>query len=172
MGPHARVGAASRDYEGLVRAVGALPRSMPRAEAMAKVVDLAWDAVRDAGVSWLGIYLKQAGADAMVLGPRHPKPACSPIGLQGCCGRSWREHRPLVVRDVRMLGGGYIACDPRDLSEVVVPLFEDDGTCWGVLDVDSFDEGSFDRRDAEWLARVVETAGLSAPGHAGPILEV
>jgi putative methionine-R-sulfoxide reductase with GAF domain len=66
-----------------------------------------------------------------------------------------------VVRDVRDLGEDYIACDPRDLSEVVVPLLEPDGACWGVLDADSRAVGSFDTDDAAGLARVMRAAGLS-----------
>jgi putative methionine-R-sulfoxide reductase with GAF domain len=100
--------------------------------------------------------------DEMLLDACRDKPACSPIGLHGACGRSWQEQRSLVVRDVRSLGAGYIACDPRDLSEVVVPLFERDGSCWGVLDADSYEVGSFTESDALSLAMLMVEAGLSA----------
>ena len=36
----------------------------------------------------------------------------------------------LIVDDVATLGAGYVACDPRDLSEIVVPCFDDDGRAW------------------------------------------
>ena len=64
--------------------------------------------------------------------------------MHGACGQAFRSGKPLVVRDVRSLGEGYVACDPRDLSEVVIPVFNADGTPWGVLDADSFDTAAFD----------------------------
>jgi putative methionine-R-sulfoxide reductase with GAF domain len=58
------------------------------------------------------------------------------------------------------------------MAEVVVPLLEEDGTCWGVLDADSFDVGAFGVADALGLARLVERAGLCAPlgTRAWPVL--
>ncbi len=134
---------------------------------MQAFVDAAWELLAPTGVSWIGFYLKSAGKDEMVLGPRRDKPACSPIGLHGACGRCWRDRRALVVRDVAVLGAGYIACDPRDKSELVIPLFEGDGTCWGVLDADSYEVGAFTESDARSLAAAVEAIGLSTPAGSG-----
>jgi putative methionine-R-sulfoxide reductase with GAF domain len=125
---------------------------------MRAAVDLLWDALAGTGVSWIGFY--EPGDDCMILGPCRDKPACSPLGLEGMCGRSFLAREAFVVRDARELDGGYIACDPRDLSEVVIPLF-DDATCWGVLDADSFDVGAFDASDAVALTELMVIAGLS-----------
>lgn len=103
----------------------------------------------------------------LVLAARAPKPACSPIGLHGACGRSLRTGRPLVVRDVRDLGVNYIACDPRDRSEVVVPCLDASGVPWGLLDVDSHDLASFDDDDADRLNELLALAGLSEASQAG-----
>lgn len=84
----------------------------------------------------------------MVLVARRDKPACSPIGMHGACGRGLLSKRPLVVRDVTALGAGYIACDPRDKSEVVIPLIDASGRAWAVLDVDSHEPGAFGVADA------------------------
>lgn len=139
---------------------------------MQALVDLLWPALAPTGVSWLGFYLfappgapggPDDGSPSMLLGPRRDKPACSPIGLHGACGRCFLARRSLVVHDVRDLGDNYVACDPRDQSEVVVPCLNADGTAWGVLDLDSFDIGSFSDDDAEGLARVLNACGLSAP---------
>ncbi len=135
-------------------------RTADRAARMRAVVDALWQALRDKGVSWVGFYLHEAG-DELVLGPLRDKPACSPIGLHGACGQAFRSRQPLVVRDVAELGANYVACDPRDRSEVVIPLFDPDGRCWGVLDVDSFEVGAFDDRDVDGLRAVLERAGLS-----------
>ena len=166
---------AIRDYRGVLGKLRAPP---DRAAAMSHVCDLLWDAFgldsagqgpAGARMSWVGFYEKSPAADEMILVARRDKPACSPIGLHGCCGRSFTSRRGIVVRDVATLGAGYIACDPRDKSEVVVPLFEAGGSCWGVLDVDSYEAGAFDEHDARGLAEMMERAGLSAPGFSGPV---
>lgn len=141
--------------------------------AMKGFVDAAWDALAPQGVSWIGFYFKDEGADTMTLGHRRDKPACSPIGLHGVCGRGWRERRSIVVRDVRVLGPDYVACDPRDQSEVVVPIFARRGgaeACVGVLDVDSFDIGAFTEHDARELTRLLIEAGLTTTRSAGEIV--
>jgi len=131
-----------------------------RPQLMQAVVDSLWEALAGTGVSWVGFYVHE-GSDELVLGPRQPKPACSPIGLHGACGRVFTTRQPLVVRDVRDLGPNYITCDPHDQSEVVIPLFEPDGRCWGVLDLDSHQVGSFGEDDVAGLVRVLRAAGLT-----------
>ena len=113
---------------------------------MQALVDTLWRPLQETGVSWLGFYLPGKPGE-LVLGPRRDKPACSPIGLHGACGRAFLEARPLVVRDVAELGAHYIACDPQDRSEVVIPLMDQQGVCWGVLDLDSHEIGAFDQED-------------------------
>ena len=152
----------TRDYAGLRARVRAF--SGDRAARMQAFVDAAWDAFREVDVSWIGFYLIAEGEQEMRLGARRDKPACSPIGLHGACGKAWRERRTLIVRDVRELGAGYIACDPRDLSELVIPLFDPaiPGVCWGVLDVDSFSIGAFDEADARGMLEALRAGGLTA----------
>ena len=97
----------------------------------------------------------------LVLGPCRDKPACSPIGLHGACGQALLSRRTLIVRDVADLGSGYIACDPRDRSEIVVPLIDSTDRCWGVLDLDSWEVGSFSDDDERGLKLVLHAAGLA-----------
>ena len=104
-------------------------------------------------VSWVGFYL--LGAGEMTLGPRRDKPACSPIGLHGACGAVARSGRTLVVRDVRELGAAYIACDPLDLSEIVVPVRTRDGQVSGVLDMDSYLTDAFGEIDRCALEKIL-----------------
>ena len=130
---------------------------------MAGFVDSAWEALADEDVSWLGFYVPDPEHEhQMLLGPRRDKPACSPIGLHGACGRSHLEGETLVVSDVEKLGEGYVACDPKDRSELVIPCLNEDGTSWGVLDLDAFDVGAFTAHDAEILQDALLRAGLSA----------
>ncbi len=128
---------------------------------MQTVVDGLWDHLQDTGVSWIGFYLYVPEQDEMVLGPRRDKPACSPIGMQGACGRAFRDNTALIVRDVKELGENYIACDPKDRSEVALPIHDAGGAPIGVLDLDSFDVGSFDETDIAGLQRVLAAAGLA-----------
>lgn len=149
---------------------------------MQRFVDSAWAAlggVGGVGVSWIGFYLgpgramddgRVVGEGEMLLGPCRDKPACSPIGLHGACGRAWRERESLIVTDVAHLGAGYVACDPRDRSELVIPLFDEGGACWGVLDADSFDADAFDEHDAQSLRGLLERAGLTDGSCANPYI--
>lgn len=142
------------------------PAPMPsggRGAAMRRAVDLLWGGVGSAGISWIGFYVKTPGADEMTLVCREPKPACSPIGLQGMCGRCWRDRRPFVVPDIATLGANYIACDPLDRSELVIPLLDGAGGCDTVLDVDSHQAGAFDDHDAQGMTKVLVALGLTTP---------
>lgn len=162
-----------RDYASLLDHFDPVPHPLPahlREDRMRAVVDPCWDLLGGRGVSWVGFYLKHPQRGEMTLGPCRDKPACSPIGLHGVCGRSWLDRRPIIVRDVTRLGSNYVACDPLDRSELVVPLFEADGHCWGVLDADSHDPGCFGATDVIGLTALVERAGLSAPQRPAPIM--
>lgn len=157
---------AQRDY-GRLRTVlrDRVREGMPRNEVMHIATDAFWDELAPAGVSWIGFYTMEPGASEMLLGPRRDKPACSPIELHGACGQSASSKTTLVVTHVKNLGEGYVACDPKDTSELVIPCIDDDGICWGVLDADSFDEGSFNENDASELASILHELGLTiAPG--------
>lgn len=141
-----------------------------RHRRMREVSDVLWRFFKDFGVSWVGFYEKDPDAEQMVLGPARDKPACSPIELHGACGMCWAKKRPIIVNDVHNLGPNYIACDPRDRSEVVLPLFNDDGSCYGVLDVDSFDRDAFGEQDVYELRKLMESTALSWPAPHRPAL--
>lgn len=121
-------------------------------------------AVGGGKVSWVGFYLDQPDEPderRLVLGPCRDSPACSPIGLHGVCGQALLTRQTQIVRDVADLGENYIACDPRDRSEIVIPLIDAAGTCYGVLDIDSWDVAAFDERDAERFRGLLTIAELS-----------
>ena len=159
-----------RDYDAIRESLAGPGGS--RDDLMRRAADVLWDALSPTGVSWIGFYTARPGDEQMLLGPRRDKPACSPIGMHGACGQAFLDRAPLVVRNVASLGEGYVACDPRDVSEVVIPLFEPDGSAWGVLDADSFDEASFDEHDAAALRSVLEQIGLSDPAHGAALPRV
>jgi putative methionine-R-sulfoxide reductase with GAF domain len=138
------------------------------ADRLQPLCDALWRALSPRGLSWIGFYLsgetpsaEPASADRgeLLLAARRDKPACSPIGLHGACGQAFLEQRVRLIEDVALLGKGYIACDPRDQSEVVLPIYRND-MVWGVLDADSHEKACFGEDDVAGLARVLEAAGL------------
>jgi putative methionine-R-sulfoxide reductase with GAF domain len=158
--PHPSTAGRRRDYAPLL---GVASHAGDRGARLQRVCDLLWGAFSSRGLSWIGFYAKVPDEERMTLLVRRDKPACSPIGLHGMCGRAWRERRPILVAEVTALGEGYIACDPRDRSEAVVPCFETDGSCWGVLDADSYEPAAFDEHDIAGMTALVEAFGVSAP---------
>lgn len=156
--------AAPRPWSSVERELrGSLPAAAERETRMRVFVRACWPHLAPTGVSWLGFYERDpSDASSLRLAAREPRPACSPIGLHGACGQCLLAARPLVVRDVADLGPHYIACDPRDRSEVVVPCLEATGRAWGVLDLDSHHIGAFGPADADALAGLLRLAGLTA----------
>lgn len=150
-----------RNYQGISASIA---NGATRDEAMRCVVDALWNGLHTVGVSWVGFYVDQSDEPddrRLVLGPCRDKPACSPIGLHGVCGQSLLTRSVRIIQDVRTLGGNYVACDPRDLSEIVIPLIGSGGECWGVLDLDSWETAAFDESDAQGLQLVLKQAGLA-----------
>lgn len=169
-----------RDYRPLLLATGGAP-FLQRAGAMRLACDLFWEAFGDAnperplpgrGVSWIGFYGLDTSADSMTLLERRDKPACSPIGVHGACGRSALEKAPILVADIKSLGEHYIACDPRDQSELVIPMVDASGLCWGVLDADSYAIGAFSQADVEGMRSVCAALGLTAESHPAPTMHL
>jgi putative methionine-R-sulfoxide reductase with GAF domain len=154
---------ATRPWSAMERELrGRWSSAAPRHERMLGFVAACWPHLAPTGVSWMGFYERDpADPAALRLAAREPRPACSPIGLHGACGQSLLAARPLVVHDVAELGPHYIACDPRDRSEVVVPCLGAAGVAWGVLDLDSHQVGCFEPGDAEALGNLLRLAGLS-----------
>ena len=153
----------TRNYTTITSALPASIRALAREERMRIVADAVWDALHDKGVSWVGFYVDHedlSDDERLILGPCRNKPACSPIGLHGVCGQVLRSGKSMIVRDVADLGANYVACDPRDKAEVCIPLFDEKDNVWGVLDVDSWEVGAFDDRDAAGFSEVLRAAGL------------
>ncbi len=165
----------SANARGTIRAAGvallesldadSLPTSLD--ERLDAFCERAFAALASTGVSWLGFYRVTESGDAMTLVACRDRPACSPIGLHGVCGQSLRTGRTRIVADVLDLGEDYVACDPRDRSEIVIPLL-----CPGesappgrpashVLDLDSFEPGRFSDEDDTLLRAALERAGLT-----------
>ena len=130
-------------------------------------VNLAWSALATSGVSWIGFYRVADDGQSMVLEQCRDRPACSPIGMHGVCGQAIRRGRTRVIADVADLGAEYVACDPRDRSEIVIPirgLSPSGMRVDRVLDLDSFEAGSFSDLDDYYLRLALEIAGFAPTG--------
>src|SRR5690606_7808326 len=167
-----RGSAAVRDYGAIAHAAAGL-RDLPRDERFRRFTDIAWERLAPTGVSWLGFYTPAPDEASLILGPCRDKPACSPLDLRGehvgVCARCWLERRALLVHDAATLGADYVACDPRDRSEVVVPLLDGAGASTGVLDLDSHETGAFSEADAAGLHRALVATGLTEGAHEAAI---
>jgi len=145
----------------MAEAAGLAAKDLGSAEQkMETVTNILWEGLKEKGLAWVGFYKITDDKKEMLLACRQPKPACSPIGLHGVCGKAWKERKAQVVADVHALGGEHIVCDPNNLSEVVVPVLEKDGECLYVLDLDSGELGSFSEEDVKGLEMVLKGAGL------------
>ena len=74
---------------------------------------------------------------------------------------------PRYERDVRSVAHvisrrGGVPHEIQEGEEILVPLFEEDGRCWGVLDLDSYEVDAFGREDVAGLLEVLRAAGLAA----------
>jgi len=105
------------------------------------------------GFFWVGFYLKKESH--LVLGPFQGPVACTRIKHdQGVCGHAYSTRQTVLVPDVDLFTG-HIACSSASRSEIVVPIFHNNGSVYGVLDVDSDRINDFDQTDSEGLSRVV-----------------
>ena len=102
---------------------------------------------------WTGFYCLDQGE--LIVRCYQGPVACQVLRKNtGVCWKSIIDGQTIVVADVHQFPG-HIACDSRSRSEIVVPLRDEGGHIYGVLDVDSADLASFDDTDAEWLEKIV-----------------
>lgn len=88
-------------------------------------------------LNWLGFYLADNTKQELYLGPFQGLQATSKISYEaGVCGHCATTKQTIVVPDVHCFEG-HIACDLRSKSEIVVPVFDQAGNLYAVLDVDS-----------------------------------
>ena len=88
---------------------------------------------------WVGFYLVEG--DELILGPFQGSVACFRI--------------PVVVEDVDKFPG-HIACSSLSRSEIVVPVFNQQGEVAAVLDIDSTDLATFDDTDQYYLEQMCQ----------------
>jgi GAF domain-containing protein len=78
---------------------------------------------------------------------------------RGVCGTAWKQRETIVVPDVEQFPG-HIACSSLSRSEIVVPVFSNDGNVKAVLDIDSKDLATFDDTDRQHLEAICKLIPL------------
>lgn len=97
-----------------------------------------------------GYYLFQEGE--LILGPFQGRVSCTRIRLgKGVCGESAAEKKTMIVDNVKE-HENYISCDSAAMSEIVVPMLDNDQLI-GVLDIDSSKTSSYDEIDQLFLEK-------------------
>ena len=104
---------------------------------------------------WTGFY-RVISDKELVLGPFQGPLACTRIRKgRGVCGTAWAEAKTQVVPDVDLFPG-HIACSSASRSEIVVPLFDEKGEVFAVLDIDSAELNTFDETDKVYLEKIAD----------------
>ena len=102
---------------------------------------------------WTGFYILTE--DELIVGPYQGPLACQVLEKRkGVCWEGVLQQKTIIVPDIHKFPG-HIACDSRSNSEIVVPLFNQDGQVWAVLDVDSQKIDAFSEVDRDWLEKII-----------------
>lgn len=111
---------------------------------------------------WTGFYLvDETRNDELVIGPYQGTLGCLRIPFsKGVCGACATQRETIIVPDVHEFPG-YIACDSRSESEIVVPVFDKAGRLIAVFDVDSDRKTMFNEDDRVGLENIM-TASFAA----------
>jgi GAF domain-containing protein len=103
---------------------------------------------------WTGFYLLTPDSRLVVRTYQGPV-ACMELAKDtGVCWAGINQQKNIIVLNVHDFPG-HIACDSRSVSEIVVPVKNEQGQIVGVLDIDSDKPATFDQTDAEGLERIV-----------------
>ncbi len=149
-------------YVVVAREIAAVLEGEPnRVARMATVASILNDAFET--FFWTGFYVVDLEKpNELVVGPYQGTLGCLRIRFgKGVCGTAAATRQVQIVPDVHAFPG-HIVCDSRSNSEIVLPVFDENGALIAVLDVDSTEFAAFDETDAEQLARILH-ATFSVP---------
>ncbi len=99
---------------------------------------------------WTGFY-RVTAPRLLKIGPYQGGHGCLVIPFdRGVCGACARTGAVQNVPDVDAFPG-HIACASSTRSELVLPVWNDQGDLLGVLDIDSNTPAAFTKADEDWL---------------------
>ncbi|BDS12307.1 GAF domain-containing protein [Aureispira anguillae] len=103
---------------------------------------------------WVGFYCVNEGQ--LMVGPYQGTLGCLHIPFsKGICGRAAQTEKTQVVANVHD-DPAHIACDSRTNSEIVLPVWDNEGQLIAVFDIDSTELASFDKVDQTYLEALLE----------------
>ena len=106
------------------------------------------------GFFWVGFYIVKE--NQLVLSAFQGSIACTRIDFdRGVCGHCYTTRKTIIVPNVEEFPG-HIACSSASKSEIVLPVFDKNGSVVMVLDVDSDALDDFSETDAQGLGKIVE----------------
>lgn len=106
------------------------------------------------GFFWIGFYRNDG--KQLVLNAFQGSIACTRIDYdKGVCGHCFTTKKPVIVPNVDEFPG-HIVCSSAARSEIVLPIFDENGEVAMVLDVDSGKADDFSDIDTEGLSKVVK----------------
>ncbi|PRY77317.1 GAF domain-containing protein [Yoonia maritima] len=106
---------------------------------------------------WTGFY-RVTAPELLKIGPYQGGHGCLTIPFsRGVCGAAARTGQVQLVPDVEAFEG-HIACASSTRSELVLPVFDRDGTVIAVFDIDSNQPDAFDQNDANMLTEILAQA--------------
>lgn len=142
----------NRNYEDLLKQIGGVIYGEP--DLLANLSNIAAILKTLPGFFWVGFYIVKG--DTLVLGPFQGPVACTRIAHgRGVCGKAWAENHSILVPDVHAFPD-HIACSAFSKSELVVPVRDDEGNVFLILDADSDSLNAFDETDQEALEKVAQ----------------
>jgi GAF domain-containing protein len=104
------------------------------------------------GFWWIGFYVVED--DQLVLGPFQGPVACTRLFKgRGVCAKAWETGQTVIVPNVDEFPG-HVACSGATRSEIVVPIKDENGQVWAVLDIDSDQLDDFDEEDQRNLEKI------------------
>lgn len=103
---------------------------------------------------WTGFY-RVTEPELMKIGPYQGGHGCLVIPFaRGVCGAAARTGEIQLVADVDAFKG-HIACASSTKSELVLPVWNGNGTLLGVFDLDSDQSDAFTQNDADALSGIL-----------------
>ena len=111
---------------------------------------------------WTGFY-RVTEPELLKIGPYQGGHGCLVIPFsRGVCGAAARLKTVQLIADVNAFAG-HIACSSTTQSELVLPVFDKDGTVIGVFDIDSNQPDAFTQEDADQLEAILANVFSSVP---------
>ena len=109
------------------------------------------------GFDWVGFY-RVVQPDLLKIGPYQGGHGCLVIPFDnGVCGAAARTGEVQLVDDVEAFDG-HIACSASTRSELVMPIFDRQGSVRAVLDIDSDQLTFFTSEDVRHLSDILDNS--------------